>query len=147
MRPAPINATRAMRVPPCRPAFRRACRRFCRQLPSPGTTPVSSGFAAGGGRHGESVGEGIMELGIKRLRVLVTAGAGGIGREIARAFTAEGAKVHVCDVDERALQALKKSDRKITQTRADVADRNDVARLFAEAVKALGGLDVLVNNA
>jgi len=88
-----------------------------------------------------------MELGIKRLRVLVTAGAGGIGREIARAFTAEGAKVHVCDVNERALQALKKSDRKISQTCADVADRNDVARLFAEAVKTLGGLDVLVNNA
>src|SRR5437588_308688 len=88
-----------------------------------------------------------MDLDIKRLRVLVTAGAGGIGREVARAFVGEGAKVHVCDVDQRALAALAKSDRKITQTTADVADRADVARLFKEAVRALGGLDVLVNNA
>ncbi len=47
-----------------------------------------------------------MNLGIKNLRVLVTAGAGGIGLEIARAFTAEGARVHVCDVDAKALRAL-----------------------------------------
>jgi NAD(P)-dependent dehydrogenase (short-subunit alcohol dehydrogenase family) len=88
-----------------------------------------------------------VDLGIKGLRVLVTAGAGGIGREIARAFAAEGAKVHVCDVDAKALAALKKTDRKITQSKADVADRADVARLFKEAIKALGGLDVLINNA
>ena len=88
-----------------------------------------------------------MKLGIKGLRVLVTAGAGGIGREVARAFAGEGAKVHVCDVDKTALAALKKSDHKITQSMADVADRRDVERLFKEALKTLGGLDVLVNNA
>jgi len=91
-------------------------------------------------------GEGCVNLGIKGLRVLVTAGAGGIGREIARAFIGEGAKVHICDVDQKALDALAKSDHKITQTRADVADRKEVERLFKEAIKALGGLDVLVNN-
>ena len=88
-----------------------------------------------------------MDLDIKGLRVLVTAGAGGIGREVARAFIGEGAKVHICDVDQKALRALVKSDRKITQSKADVADRKDVERLFREAIKALGGLDVLINNA
>jgi NAD(P)-dependent dehydrogenase (short-subunit alcohol dehydrogenase family) len=88
-----------------------------------------------------------VDLGIENLRVLVTAGASGIGREIARAFVGEGAKVHVCDVDREALAALEKSDPKITQTTADVADRAQVARLFGEATTALGGLDVLVNNA
>ncbi len=88
-----------------------------------------------------------MDLEIKALRVLVTAGANGIGREVARAFIGEGAKVHVCDVDQKALVALKKSAPTITQTRADVAERGDVERLFGEALKALGGLDVLVNNA
>jgi len=88
-----------------------------------------------------------MDLGIRNLRVLVTAGAGGIGREVARAFVAEGAKVHVCDVDQGALRALAKSDAKITRTRADVADRRQVARLFKDTLAALGGLDVLVNNA
>ena len=88
-----------------------------------------------------------MELGIKGLRVLVTAGAGGIGRETARAFIAEGAKVHVCDVDAGGLQALSKSDPAISRSQADVADRAQVARLFDEALARLTGLDVLVNNA
>ena len=88
-----------------------------------------------------------MDLGIKGLRVLVTAGANGIGLAIARAFLQEGAKVHVCDVDAGALAALRKSDPALTQSVCDVADRAQVARLFDEALKALGGLDCLVNNA
>ena len=76
-----------------------------------------------------------MNLDITGLRVLVTAGAGGIGREIAHAFIGEGAKVHIRDVDQKALGALAKIDRK------------GVKRLFKKAIKALGGLDVLVNNA
>jgi NAD(P)-dependent dehydrogenase (short-subunit alcohol dehydrogenase family) len=88
-----------------------------------------------------------MDLGIKGLRVLVTAGAGGIGLEITRAFVNEGAKVHVCDVDQHALDAMAKSDPQVTRSVADVSDRAQVAKLFDEALNALGGLDVLVNNA
>jgi NAD(P)-dependent dehydrogenase (short-subunit alcohol dehydrogenase family) len=88
-----------------------------------------------------------MDMGIAGLRVLVTAGAAGIGLEIARAFVREGAKVHVCDVDESALQALSKSDPTLTWTRCDVAARTEVTKLFAEALQRLGGLDCLVNNA
>lgn len=88
-----------------------------------------------------------MNLDINGLRVLVTAGANGIGLAIARAFTGEGAKVHVCDVDKAALAALKVSDPALTQTVCDVADRTSVKSLFAETTKAIGGLDVLVNNA
>jgi NAD(P)-dependent dehydrogenase (short-subunit alcohol dehydrogenase family) len=39
-------------------------------------------------------------------RVLVTAGASAIGREIARAFAANGAKVFVCDIDTKGLDDL-----------------------------------------
>ena len=88
-----------------------------------------------------------MDLGVKDLRVLVTAGAAGIGLEIARAFAREGAKVHICDVDAAALAAAKKGDPQLTQSVCDVADRAQVARLFEQALKALGGLDCLVNNA
>ncbi len=88
-----------------------------------------------------------MDLGIKDLRVIVTAGANGIGLAIARAFAGEGARVHVCDVDQTALAALAKSDPAIGQTHCDVADRASVQKLFDEATAALGGLDVLVNNA
>jgi NAD(P)-dependent dehydrogenase (short-subunit alcohol dehydrogenase family) len=88
-----------------------------------------------------------MDLDIKGLRVLVTAGAGGIGLAIARRFAAEGARVHICDVDAMALSALAGSDPAITSTSCDVSDRSAVERLFADALAKLGGLDVLVNNA
>jgi len=88
-----------------------------------------------------------MDLGLQGARVLVTAGAGGIGLEIARAFLREGAMVHVCDIDSDALASLKRSDPKLSTSQADVADRANVTRLFDEVLGVLGGLDVLVNNA
>jgi NAD(P)-dependent dehydrogenase (short-subunit alcohol dehydrogenase family) len=88
-----------------------------------------------------------MDLELRGLRVLVTAGGSGIGLAIARRFAAEGAKVHTCDVDETALSALAATDGAITSTACDVSDRSAVKNLFAEALAKLGGLDVLVNNA
>jgi NAD(P)-dependent dehydrogenase (short-subunit alcohol dehydrogenase family) len=88
-----------------------------------------------------------MDLQLVGLRVIVTAGATGIGRAIARAFVGEGAKVHVCDIDQAELGRLAQTDPVITSTVADVADRDAVARLFKDALAELGGLDVLVNNA
>lgn len=88
-----------------------------------------------------------MDLGLDGLRVLITAGAGGIGLEAARAFLSEGARVHVCDVDEAALAAVRSAHPAVGVTRCDVADRAEVARLFDEALGTLGGLDCLVNNA
>jgi NAD(P)-dependent dehydrogenase (short-subunit alcohol dehydrogenase family) len=88
-----------------------------------------------------------MDLEIAGARVLVTAGANGIGLAIARAFIREGAKVYVCDIDDHALEALRTTDPKIAHSHCDVTDRNAVAGLFVAASMALGGLDVLVNNA
>src|SRR5262245_12381171 len=88
-----------------------------------------------------------MEFSAKGLRVLVTAGAGGIGRVIARTFVDQGARVHICDVDEKALASTKKQLPSVTQTLADVAKLADVDRLFEDVKKHLSGLDVLVNNA
>ena len=85
-----------------------------------------------------------MDLGLSGLRVLVTAGATGIGLATAEAFLREGASVHVCDVDEAGLAKLR--DRMGT-TVCDVSDPRAVARLFEEAQSSLGGLDALVNNA
>jgi NAD(P)-dependent dehydrogenase (short-subunit alcohol dehydrogenase family) len=88
-----------------------------------------------------------MDLNITGLRVLVTAGAAGIGLEIARTFHREGARVHVCDVDRAALQEVTATDPDLTSSYGDVADRADVARVFEETLGVLGGLDVLINNA
>ena len=79
-------------------------------------------------------------------RVLVTAGAAGIGRAIAATFLEHGARVHICDIDERAL-AKCRAELAASQSMADVAKLADVERLFADVKRELGGLDVLVNNA
>lgn len=88
-----------------------------------------------------------MDLGIAGLRVMVTAGASGIGLEIARAFVREGASVHVCDVDAAALERLGASDPDVSSSVCDVSDRGQVARFFRDGIAKLGGLDCLVNNA
>lgn len=77
------------------------------------------------------------------LKVLITAGANGIGLTIAKAFHEAGARVHVCDIDAQSLATLPEG---ITHTQADVSQVEDVDRLFKDAA-ALGGLDVVVNNA
>jgi NAD(P)-dependent dehydrogenase (short-subunit alcohol dehydrogenase family) len=86
-----------------------------------------------------------MDFAAKGLRVLVTAGAAGIGRVIARTFAGNGAIVHICDVDEGALREARGELPR--QSVADVASRADVDRLFEDVERSLGGLDVLVNNA
>ncbi len=88
-----------------------------------------------------------MHVSVEGLRVMITAGAAGIGRAIAEAFAADGARVHVCDVDEAALEAFAKASPEARVSRADVSSVADVERFFAEAQAWLGGLDVLVNNA
>src|SRR6266446_1937254 len=85
-----------------------------------------------------------MDVSAKGLRVLVTAGGAGIGRAIAKTFLEHGARVQVCDVDDKALASLPKE---IFHVKADVASLADVDKLFEEVKKNLGGLDVLVNNA
>jgi NAD(P)-dependent dehydrogenase (short-subunit alcohol dehydrogenase family) len=88
-----------------------------------------------------------MEYSAKGLRVVVTAGAAGIGRAIARTFVEHGARVHICDIDDRMLKETASLLPQVTQTRADVASVADVHRLFEDAHASLGGLEVLVNNA
>jgi NAD(P)-dependent dehydrogenase (short-subunit alcohol dehydrogenase family) len=80
-------------------------------------------------------------------RVVVTAGASGIGREIVQAFVANGAKVFVCDIDGKGLELLAQELPGLTTKICDVSKREDIERMVAFGVDALGGLDVLVNNA
>src|SRR5471032_1329630 len=80
-------------------------------------------------------------------RVLITAGASGIGREFARAFAANGAKVFICDIDAKGLDALAKEIPGLIAKPCDMASRAEIERMVPDAIAALGGLDVLINNA
>jgi NAD(P)-dependent dehydrogenase (short-subunit alcohol dehydrogenase family) len=84
---------------------------------------------------------------VPNLRVLVTAGAGGIGGAIARAFHEAGSRVHVCDVDRSALDRLTSGVPGITASMADASFPADVDAVFNDVRGALGGLDVLIGNA
>jgi NAD(P)-dependent dehydrogenase (short-subunit alcohol dehydrogenase family) len=88
-----------------------------------------------------------MDTSMQGKRVLVTAAASGIGRAIAEVFAGAGAHVHICDIDLSAIEKFRADHPGITATVTDVADPDAVDRLFDDAQKALGGLDVLVNNA
>lgn len=84
-------------------------------------------------------------------RVLVAGGSKGIGRAMALAFATAGARVAVCARGEPGLAALGGEAQAlglaIHTTAADLSAPDDIQRWLAEAADALGGIDVLVNNA
>ncbi|MCB1340450.1 MAG: SDR family oxidoreductase [Pseudooceanicola sp.] len=77
-------------------------------------------------------------------RVLITAGASGIGRAMAEAFAASGARVWVADMD---VAALDKCPDAWGRTVCDVSDEASVRALFGAVVAAWGGVDTVFLNA
>lgn len=77
-------------------------------------------------------------------RVLVTAGAAGIGRAVAEAFAAQGARLWIVDADAKALDGCPAGWRRDC---LDVTDENAVAGLYARLAAGWQGLDVLCANA
>lgn len=80
-------------------------------------------------------------------RVLITAGAGGLGWVMAQTFLSEGYQVFISDVDADSLVRAKAAHPVIHTAIGDVSDEQDVASLFRQVSAELGGLDVLINNA
>jgi len=80
-------------------------------------------------------------------RVLITAGASGIGLAIAKAFAADGARIHIADIDGQAVDGVAGAHEQMTGSVTDVSDPDAVKRLFDDVGTKLGGLDMLVNNA
>ena len=85
-------------------------------------------------------------LDVRGLRVLVTAGGGGIGRAIAERLIEAGAQVHITDIDEPTLAEALGSVPGLSGTLGDAAEARSVDRVVADVVARFDGLDVLVNN-
>jgi NAD(P)-dependent dehydrogenase (short-subunit alcohol dehydrogenase family) len=92
-----------------------------------------------------------VELGLRGKIVLITGGNRNLGREIARWFAGEGARVAICARDaatlEEARQELVGLGAECLAITADLFRAADCERVVAQTVAAFGGLDVLVNNA
>lgn len=80
-------------------------------------------------------------------RVVVTAGASGIGLAIARRFMANGASVYICDINEHAIEAACSANPELNGVVVDVSAERGCEALIERAAEAFGGIDVLVNNA
>lgn len=85
--------------------------------------------------------------GLADQRVLITAGAGGIGLAIAQRLMLHGARIFVCDVADDALGAFGERFPAAGRIRADVSSEADVDRMFDAVGETLAGLDALINNA
>lgn len=85
--------------------------------------------------------------GINGQRIVVTAGAAGIGLCIARELKAQGAELAICDVDPAAIESAKEELGAKVAMVADVSDELQMKAFFAKVSETLGGLDALVNNA
>ncbi|HKI25991.1 MAG TPA: SDR family NAD(P)-dependent oxidoreductase [Candidatus Sulfotelmatobacter sp.] len=86
--------------------------------------------------------------GLKGKRVLITGGASGIGAATAARFLEEGSQVCVLDRDAKACEHVKRELPALGEAIiADVTDLMQVEAAFAEAIRLMDGVDVLVNNA
>ena len=80
-------------------------------------------------------------------RVLITGGRAGMGRFMATTFARAGAAVHIADIDMAALDEVRGAIPGLTGPPTDITDEDAVARLVADAVAAISGLDTLIHNA
>ncbi|MEM8774991.1 MAG: SDR family oxidoreductase [Pseudomonadota bacterium] len=80
-------------------------------------------------------------------RVLITAGAAGIGKRLAERFLETGVRVAVCDSDENAVEKLAQSNSSIIARQADVTNEAQMNSFFDEVERAWGGIDVVCANA
>ncbi len=92
-----------------------------------------------------------MDLALRDKVVVVTGGSKGLGRDIAFAFAAEGARVVICARDKNELEAaaaeMRAAGGKCEAISADLSDEAQCRALMAKVAEKFNGLDVLVNNA
>src|SRR5260370_4507753 len=87
----------------------------------------------------------VLEVAMVR-KVVITAGASGIGKHIAAAFVAAGDDVYFCDIDAGALKSAATELIGLKTRVCNVGDQHAIEKMVADAAARLGGIDLLVHH-
>ncbi len=86
---------------------------------------------------------------LKNKKIVISAGASGIGWAITKVCVAKGASVYLCDIDPKAINKVKKHpsyNKRIFVSEVDASDEMEVINFFQLVKKKLKKLDALINN-
>ncbi len=94
----------------------------------------------------------MVDFGLKGKRAIVTGGSRGIGKAIARLFAQEGVDVVIAargkeQLDKTAAELSAETGGRVIGIVADTSDDASIKNLVAASIEALGGIDILINNA
>ena len=90
-----------------------------------------------------------MPLSLHKKKIIISAGASGIGWATAKVCLSKGAIVYLCDIDEKSLNKIKKHpliNKKLFSYLCDASDESDVSNFFNKISKKTKKIDALINN-
>ena len=90
-----------------------------------------------------------MPLSLQNKKIIISAGASGIGWETAKICLSKGATVFVCDIDAKSIKKIKKHpliEKKLFAYECDASDEYGVSEFFNQIKKKTKKIDALINN-
>ena len=86
---------------------------------------------------------------LKNKKIIISAGASGIGWSTAKICLSKGAIVYICDIDNKSLNKIRKhplTNKRLFSYKCDASDEDDVSSFFNEINKKTKKIDALINN-
>ena len=90
-----------------------------------------------------------MPLSLHNKKIIISAGASGIGWATAKKCLSKGAYVYLCDIDKKSLNKIKKhplNNKKLFSYECDASDEDEVSNFFNQVYKKTKKIDALINN-
>ena len=90
-----------------------------------------------------------MPKSLNNKKIIISAGASGIGSATAKICLSKGAYVYLCDIDNKSLNKIKKhplANKKLFYYECDASDEDDVSNFFSQVNRKTKKVDALINN-
>ena len=91
----------------------------------------------------------MVQLSLKNKKIIISAGASGIGWATAKICLSKGANVYLCDIDTKNINKIKKhplNNKKLFIFECNASDEDDVSNFFNNIKKKTKRIDALINN-